>query len=133
MFRRKGSIQAGSRVGDKVRLKGGVTEPRGVISAVDGQSAIVKLASGSMAVVSLLELTNFSLAARQTWITRPHRAVGRPRGCITQRTSVTLRIDRSLWDRFRALERHGVIDNRGKWFHRLLESAVGKTEEALSG
>jgi uncharacterized protein (DUF4415 family) len=43
----------------------------------------------------------------------PKRQVGRPKGLrLCDRTSVTLRIDRDLWKRFREKESIGAVRNR---------------------
>lgn len=102
-------------LGDKVRLKTGPhSGERGVVDAIDGARLVVRLdRSGQKARVLAEQVTNFSLAARKAWVTEPHRAVGRKRGTkLSDRLSVTLRIDRHLWERFVALEASGLIDDR---------------------
>jgi hypothetical protein len=59
------------------------------------------------------DVTNFSLAARKAWVTGPNRAVGRRKGTkLCDRVSVTLRIDRELWQRFMEMEKDGLIEDR---------------------
>lgn len=61
----------------------------------------------------MLDATNYSLAARKAWRRMPRRRVGRPKGTAkTDRVSVTLRIDRELWDHFRRAESAGLIQDR---------------------
>jgi uncharacterized protein (DUF4415 family) len=116
-----------AKAGDKVRLKAGDhAGERGVVEAVDGAKLLVRLEqSGTQVRVTAEQLTNFSLAARKAWATEPHRAVGRRKGTkLTDRVSVTLRLDRDLWEQFRGLEGAGVIDDRtgliNAWFREKL-------------
>jgi hypothetical protein len=113
--------------GDKVRVKAGDhTGERGVIEAVDGEKLLVRLGESDVKVrVTAEQVTNYSLAARKAWKTEPDRAVGRRKGTkLTDRVSVTLRLDRDLWERFLALEEVGVIDDRtgliNGWFREKL-------------
>jgi uncharacterized protein (DUF4415 family) len=101
--------------GDKVRLKGESHHgERGVVENVRATSVVVRLDETSERVqVSLSEVTNFSLAARKAWERMPGRRVGRPKGSTTtNRVSVTLRIDRELWERFKLAETGGLIHDR---------------------
>lgn len=113
--------------GDKVRLKtGDHTSERGIVQAVDGEKLLVRLEPSEMKVwVTSEQVTNYSLAARKAWVTEPDRAVGRRKGSkLTDRVSVTLRLDRELWERFLGLEEAGVIDDRtatiNAWFREKL-------------
>lgn len=113
--------------GDKVRLKAGDhSGERGVIETVDGEKLLVRLEESDVKVrVTAEQVTNFSLAARKAWKTEPDRAVGRRRGTkLTDRVSVTLRLDRELWEQFQGLEEAGVIDDRtgliNGWFREKL-------------
>jgi hypothetical protein len=104
-----------ARPGDKVRLKTGIhAGTRGVIASVDGNSFLVRLEASGLAVKIPAEaVTNYSLAARKAWVTGPDRRVGRRKGTkLCDRVSVTLRIDRDLWERFRTMEAEGVIEDR---------------------
>jgi hypothetical protein len=113
--------------GDKVRLKAGEhAGKRGVVEAVDGEKLLVQLDdSGTTIRATAEQVTNYSLAARKAWATEPDRAVGRRKGTkLTDRVSVTLRLDRELWDQFLYLEQAGVIDDRTRtingWFREKL-------------
>ena len=116
-------------VGDKVRLKDHNGTPvRGVIAAVyDDDALLVRLhASGELITVAPARVTNFSLAARKAWKNMPHRRVGRPKGARhCDRVSVTLRIDRELWEHFRQDEAAGLIADRtatiNAWFRDMLD------------
>ncbi len=113
--------------GDKVRVKvGDHAGERGLVEAVDGDKLVVRLEeSGATLRVLPEQVTNFSLAARKAWVTEPDRAVGRRKGTrLTDRVSVTLRLDRALWEQFTGLEESGVIDDRtaliNGWFREKL-------------
>lgn len=101
--------------GDKVKLKnhhGGAV--RGVVEAVHGDQLVVRLEeSGELVATASASVTNFSLAARKAWKNMPHRHVGRPKGARhCDRVSVTLRIDRELWEQFKRGESEGRIKDR---------------------
>src|SRR3954451_13255887 len=104
-----------ARPGDKVRLKVGLhAGERGVVEAVDGEKLLIRL-EGLGQTVRVLpdQVTNFSLAARKAWATEPDRAVGRRKGTkLSDRVSVTLRLDRDIWEHFLGLEEEGVIQDR---------------------
>jgi hypothetical protein len=113
--------------GDKVRLKvGDHAGQRGLVEAVDGEKFLIRLEkSGSTVRVTPEQITNYSLAARKAWVTGPDRAVGRRKGTkLSDRVSVTLRLDRELWDCFLSLEEEGIIDDRtatvNAWFREKL-------------
>jgi uncharacterized protein (DUF4415 family) len=73
------------------------------------------------------EVTNFSLAARKAWQSMPHKRVGRPKGSrVCDRTSVTLRIDRDLWDEFRALESNERIKDRTTVINAMLREKLAE-------
>ncbi len=115
-------------MGDKVRIKTGDHRgERGVIQVVEQEKLAVEL-DGSKAVVHILpgSVTNYSLAARKAWATEPNRGVGRRKGTrLTDRVSVTLRLDRELWERFVAKEDAGTIEDRtaivNGWFREKLD------------
>jgi hypothetical protein len=118
--------------GDKVRLKLGAHRgERGVIEAIDGDKCVVRLeASGRSVRVVPESVTNYSLAARKAWVTGPDRAVGRRKGTkLCDRVSVTLRIDRELWERFREMEGSGLIADRtadvNAWLRQKLDELEG--------
>ena len=104
-----------AEIGDKVRLKRGPhTGERALIESFEDDKLLVRLEkSGRTAIVLPEEVTNFSLAARRAWKTEPGRRVGRRKGTrLCDRVSVTLRIDRDLWERFKEMEAAGLIDDR---------------------
>jgi uncharacterized protein (DUF4415 family) len=100
---------------------------RGVIEAVHGDGLLVRLdESGERATVASELVRNFSLAARKAWKNMPHRHVGRPKGARhCDRLSVTLRIDRELWEQFRQGEAEGIIEDRtatiNAWLREMLD------------
>jgi uncharacterized protein (DUF4415 family) len=98
-----------------VRVKAGPHRGlRGVVERVEGGSLVLQgVGSETTMRVSVDEVTNLSLAARKAWTRMPDRRVGRPRGSrVCDRVSVTLRIDRDLWQRFRGNEATGQIEDR---------------------
>ncbi len=121
-----------AETGDKVKLKAGPHRgERGIVDAFEEGKVAVRLeASGQLVTVLPEDVTNFSLAARKAWVTGPDRAVGRRKGTrLCDRLSVTLRIDRNLWERFLDLEETGVIEDRTKlinsWFREKLAELDG--------
>src|ERR671923_1710799 len=116
------------KVGDKVKLKSHHGAPaRGVVEEVYGNKLWVRLdESGELVTVASAHVTNFSLAARKAWKNMPHRRVGRPKGARhCDRVSVTLRIDRELWEQFKQDESEGLIEDRtatiNAWFREMLD------------
>ena len=115
-------------VGDKVRLKAHNGAPiRGIVAAVQSDALLVRLdESGELVTIAPERATNFSLAARKAWKNMPYRQVGRPKGARhCDRVSVTLRIDRELWEQFRQDESEGLIEDRtatiNAWFRDMLD------------
>ena len=106
----------GPAVGDKVRFREGrCAGEHGVIESVAKDRLKVRLARGVAITTRVRTVTNLSLAARKAWVSMPDRRVGRPPGSkLSDRVSVTLRIDRELWERFRGLESKGRIADRTK-------------------
>jgi len=104
--------------GDKVRFRRGPHEGRrGLVFDVQGNDVVLVTvqSDGDNAVirVQVKDLTNYSLAARKAWKKMPDRRVGRPKGSGTRgRISVTLRIDRELWNSFRQAEVIGLVTDR---------------------
>ena len=99
-----------AEAGDKVRLKSGTyAGARGFLDAFDEEKLVVRLEDSGLKVrVTPEQITNFSLAARKAWVTEPDRAVGRRKGTkLSDRVSVTLRLDRDLWELFLGLEEDG--------------------------
>src|SRR6185295_16256257 len=99
----------------------------GVVAAVHGDELLVRLdESEELVAIAPESVTNFSLAARKAWKSMPHRQVGRPKGARhCDRVSVTLRIDRELWEQFRQDELAGLIKDRtatiNSWFRDMLD------------
>jgi hypothetical protein len=99
---------------------------RGLVEALEGDKLVIQLeTTGKKLCVAPEQVTNFSLAARKAWVTGPDRAVGRRKGTkLCDRVSVTLRLDRDLWEHFLRLEKEGVIENRtwliNGWFREKL-------------
>lgn len=114
--------------GDKVRVKHlGERGERGVIEAVKGRKLVVRLAKGALITADPTDLTNFSLAARKAWKSMPNRRVGRPRGSsLSNRISVTLRIDRDLWDEFKRAEGAGIISDRTELLNQWIRQKLDK-------
>ena len=115
-------------IGDKVKLKGdNSAATRGVVEAVQGDVLLVRLdESGECVPIASARVINFSLAARKAWKHMPHRRVGRPKGARhCDRVSVTLRIDRELWEQFKQDESAGLIEDRtatiNTWFRAMLD------------
>jgi uncharacterized protein (DUF4415 family) len=124
-------------VGDKVKLKNhNNSSARGVVEEVQGDALLVRLdKSGELVAISSEEVTNFSLAARKAWKNMPHRQVGRPKGARhCDRVSVTLRIDRELWEQFKQDEVEGIIQDRtatiNSWFREMLDKRK-RTKDCL--
>lgn len=114
---------------DKVRLKAGPhAGGRGVVESVEGDKVLVRLeTSGQVVCVPSESVTNFSLAARKAWVTEPNRGVGRRKGTkLCDRVSVTLRIDRDLWEQFREMEEAGLIEDRTAAINGWLREKVNK-------
>ena len=119
----------GTQVGDKVKLKSGaLVGRRGTIVEIDDVNLVVRV-SGEDSVVETGrdDVTNLSLAARKAWQSMPDRRVGRPKGTrLCDRVSVTLRIDRDLWQQFRQLEATGEVEDRTATINGWLRDKVEK-------
>jgi uncharacterized protein (DUF4415 family) len=121
-----------SEIGDKVKLKSHHGAPaRGVVEEVHDDKLLVRLDESGELVAAAPELvTNFSLAARKAWNNMPNRRVGHPKGARhCDRVSVTLRIDRELWEQFKRGESEGHIRDRtatiNVWFREMLDRLQG--------
>ncbi len=126
-----------AEAGDKVRLKAGThAGERGFLEAFDGDKLVIRLEESGIKVrITPDQVTNFSLAARKAWATEPDRAVGRRKGTkLCDRISVTLRLDRDLWERFLGLEEDGVIEDRtgliNQWFREKLAGLDGGGQQS---
>ncbi len=121
------------RPGDKVRLKNnGQSGPRGVVERVSDGALLVRVEESSEVIrVPADAVVNFSLAARKAWKSMPDRRVGRPKGTrLSDRVSVTLRIDRELWERFQLDEGQGLIEARTAMINRWLREKLDELEQA---
>lgn len=125
--------------GDKVRLKSATNRgARGTIEKVQSTKLLVRLnESGEVVEVTRSALTNYSLAARKAWERMPQRRVGRPKGTsTTDRVSVTLRIDRELWEQFKNAESSGLIKDRtatiNGWLAELLSELAKQSPRKTS-
>jgi uncharacterized protein (DUF4415 family) len=119
-------------VGDKVRLKAkNHSGSRGIIEATQDGKLVVRLEdSGQKVLVAPEEVTNLSLAARKAWVSMPDRHVGRPKGMrFCDRISVTLRIDRDLWEQFQSKEATGLIDDRTATINSWLREKLAELEQ----
>ena len=120
-----------AKVGDKVRVKvehlAGV---RGIIERVEGKKLVVRIEDSERKLqVAAEQVTNLSSAARKAWVNMPNRHVGRPKGLrFCDRTSVTLRIDRDLWKRFREKESVGVVRNRTATINQWLREKLSELD-----
>src|SRR5262249_18889010 len=117
--------------GDKVRLKAkSHLGLRGIVEATKGDKLVIRLEdSGQKVFVAPEEVTNLSLAARKAWMSTPDRRVGRPKGMrFCDRVSVTLRIDRDLWEQFRSKEAIGLIDDRTATINSWLREKLAELE-----
>jgi hypothetical protein len=122
-----------AEAGDKVRLKSGThAGSRGVLDTFDEERLVVRLEdSGQKVRVTPEQITNFSLAARKAWVTGPDRAVGRRKGTkLSDRVSVTLRLDRDLWELFLALEEDRVIEDRTGLINATLREKLAKLDRS---
>jgi uncharacterized protein (DUF4415 family) len=119
--------------GDKVRLKA-KNHPgsRGIVEGTKGDKLVVRLEDSDQRVLVVPEeVTNLSLAARKAWVSMPNRHVGRPKGMrFCDRVSVTLRIDRDLWEQFRLKESTGLIDDRTATINSWLREKLAELEHA---
>lgn len=118
-------------IGDKIRLKPKSTKRlplRGTVSAIDGAYLVIRnVEDGSLVRATPDEMTNFSLAARKAWEKMPHRQVGRPRGStVCDRVSVTIRLDRDVWEQFREAERQGYVTDRTHMLNTWLREGLGR-------
>jgi len=115
--------------GDRVKLKNiDHRGRRGIVKRLNRDGLVVKLEDRDELVkLKAHEVTNFSLAARKAWQSMPHKRVGRPKGSrVCDRTSVTFRIDRDLWDEFRALESNERIKDRTSVINAMLREKLGE-------
>lgn len=118
-----------TRAGDKVEVRPDSQRAsgRGIVSSIKNGMVSVLLDDGCTVDVKLDGIRNYSLAARKAWVKMPNRQVGRPKGTAqSDRVSVTLRFDRTLWQRFLLLEQEGIIGDRVQLFNRILDQIMTK-------
>jgi len=109
-------------LGDKVRLKSSNGGERGIVKSFGENELQIQISTGELIRASANEITNYSLAARKAWSRMPQRRVGRPKGSTkTDRVSVTLRIDREIWEKFQLAEKQGKIKDRTGTINFLLQ------------
>lgn len=118
------------QVGDKIRCKGARNGSRGTIVRIEGNRVGVTLTDSDETIeMDVADITNFSQAARKAWKNMPNRRVGRPRGSRQfDRISVTLRVDRDLWERFRRDEAAGAISDRTATINAWLRNMLDRLE-----
>jgi hypothetical protein len=105
------SISA-TRAGDRVVVVDGeCAGQRGTVVAMLDTNVLVRIADREFEVAPA-SLRNFSAAARKAWITRPERAVGRPRDTGPERRTVTLRVEGAIWDALAEAVQRGVAKSR---------------------
>lgn len=109
--------------GDKVLIKS--SGKRAIIQSTDRAIVIVKDQDDGTHSLLHSEIVNYSLAARKAWKKMPGRRVGRPVGTKrSNKVSVTLRIDRELWDAFVAAEKQKLIENRTTVINELIRQKL---------
>ena len=128
-------------VGDKVKLKrsaGAEAGAHALVLGVDGPRLTLRLTESDRVLHSSIEhVTNLSLAARKAWRNMPARNVGRPKGSkVCDRLSVTIRVDRTLWERFRQAETDGIVEDRtsalNEWISEGLHNLTAPTHRRAS-
>jgi uncharacterized protein (DUF4415 family) len=116
-----------SRRGDRVRVRFQDRQPKRAVVEHPGKKTLtVRLEDSSELIqVPVNTVTNYSLAARKAWASMPQRNVGRPKGSrVSDRVSVTIRVDRVLWEQFRSFEREGRIEDRTATINELLKEKL---------
>lgn len=116
-----------AEVGDKVRIKRGDHRgKRGIVKAIQGEKLSIGFDDTEDIVHATADtVTNYSLAARKAWKAEPNRGVGRRKGTgLKDRVSVTIRLDREVWEDFQKKEEEGAIEDRteiiNEWFREKL-------------
>jgi uncharacterized protein (DUF4415 family) len=122
-----------AKVGDKVRLKRPpFMNERGTVVRAEKRTLVVRV-NGHDVEAAVEDVTNLSLAARKAWETMPDRRVGRPKGTrLCDRVSVTLRIDRDLWQAFRQLEQDALVTDRTATINDCLRAKVNELQTKVS-
>jgi len=114
---------------DKVRVKKACKQwacKRGVVECIKRGKLRLRLSQGLLITVPEGDVTNLSLAARSAWRHMPKRGVGRPRGSkVSDRISVTFRIDRELWEALKLAEARSLITDRTAFINAVLRDHLG--------
>ena len=116
-----------TKAGDRVKLKDSAHRGmRGIVERLHRGQLLVRLEDhDGLIELTPRQVTNFSLAARKAWESMPDRRVGRPKGSrVCDRVSVTVRIDRDLWEEFRNMESDGRIEDRTGTINAVLREKV---------
>ncbi len=99
-------------LGDKVRVRTGpYAGSRGLVAAIAGETASVRLPSGAVLELGATDLTNYSLAARRAWRAMPKRA-GRPRLPAPRKKMISVRLDLDVWRLLAQAAEEGLINSR---------------------
>jgi uncharacterized protein (DUF4415 family) len=109
---------------------------RGFIELIEANGTLVVRIVDSDTVLRVRpsNVTNFSLAARKAWRNMPDRRVGRPKGSkVCDRVSVTLRLDRDLWESFRLAEEQGRIPDRTSAINGWIRIKLGELLSSVAG
>lgn len=106
--------------GDKVRIRS--TGARAVVCRQTGSKLEVRLGD-VLAVVDPEEVTNYSLAARRAWVTRPKKA-GRPPLPTVRKKLISLRVDIEILDWLAVLSEWGSIPSREAAINRILRERI---------
>src|SRR5688572_24109884 len=96
------------QIGDRLRIR--VSGLRAVVVRVEDDRLVVDV-NGDLTTVNARDVTNYSLAARKAWRTRPKRA-GRPRLDEPRKRLTSIRLDIDLLDRLAVLSERGLIPSR---------------------
>lgn len=102
---------------------------RGIVEKTLGFNAVVRLDATHKTIrIGCSAVANYSAAARKAWKTMPVRAVGRPRGRTSNRRSITLRLDETIWQRFLKMEKHGKLMDRSAFIEEAIDAKLTKLE-----
>lgn len=104
---------------------------RAVIVRLEDDLLVVDV-DGEFTTVNARDVTNYSLAARKAWQTRPKRA-GRPRLDEPRKRLISIRLDINLLDQLAVLSEQGLIPSREAAINDMLRNALGKGLEVRNG
>jgi uncharacterized protein (DUF4415 family) len=120
-------------IGDKISIKGGPQAgKRGLLLGPSSRGWQARLSdSNQRVIVATADFVNYSLAARKAWIKMPNRMVGRPVGTrVSDRVSVTVRVDRDLWRAFQQAEEAGKIVDRTATINGILRDFIQELDRS---